>query len=333
MHNKIYQLKNDNGLVVEFLSHGARITSVKIPDGDTFTDVLIGYDTAEAAINGDVYFGAICGRTANRIANGQFTLEETDYQLIQNNGTNSLHGGPNGFQTKFWDVEEIEPNLYKLCLISSDGDENFPGVLKVEMIYSLNNNNEFSIDILAKTDKTTIVNLTSHPYFNLKGAGNGNILNHQLEINALEMTPLNENSVPTGEIRSVNSTAMDFSKAKTIKEAVENEYEQIRLVGGIDHNWVINKVEGKYDFALRLTEPESGRSIELYTTQPGVQVYTAMHFDGSEKGKGNRPIEAFGGVAIEAQNFPDAINHTNFPSPVLKPGEEYRQKITYRFGW
>jgi aldose 1-epimerase len=333
MDNKIYQLKNDNGLIVEFLSHGARITSVKISDGNTYTDVVIGYDTADEAINGDVYFGAICGRTANRIANGKFTLEGTEYQLVQNNGTNSLHGGPNGFQTRFWEVKQIEPNLYKLSVTSPDGDENFPGELKVEMVYSLNNNNEFSMDISATTNKTTIVNLTSHPYFNLKGAGNGNILDHLLEINAVEMTPLNGDSVPTGEIRNIEGTAMDFGTAKPVKEAVESKYEQIKLVGGIDHNWVINKAENEYDFALKMTEPKSGRTIELLTTQPGVQVYTAMHFDGSEKGKGGLPVETFGGIAIEAQNFPDAINHDNFPSPVLKQGEVYRQKITYRFGW
>jgi aldose 1-epimerase len=333
MDKKTYQLKNDNGLVVEFLSHGGRITSVKVPDGENFVDVVIGYDTAEEAINGDDYFGAMCGRVANRIAEGKFTLEDKDYQLAQNNGGNALHGGPNGFQTKYWDVEQINENAYKLSLTSPDGDENYPGEIKVEMIYSLNNDNEFGIDISAKTNKTTIVNLTSHPYFNLKGAGKGNILDHLLEINAIEMTPLSEKSVPTGEIRNIEGTAMDFSTPKSVKEAIESDYEQIKLVGGIDHNWVLNKDENENGFALRLTEPVSGRKIELITTQPGVQVYTAMHFDGSEKGKGGASFEKFGGIAIEAQNYPDAINHTNFPNSVLKPEEVYEQKIVYKFGW
>lgn len=333
MDKKVYQLKNDKGLVIEFLSHGGRITSVKIPDGENTVDVVVGYDTADEAINGDVYFGAICGRVANRIAKGKFTLEGKDYQLAQNNGGNALHGGPGGFQTKFWEIEQISDNSYKLCITSPDGDENYPGELKVEMIYSLNDDNEFTIDISASTDKTTIVNLTSHPYFNLNGAGNGTILDHLLEINATEMTPLDVNSIPTGEIRSIDGTTLDFRNARTIKGVIESDYEQIKLVGGIDHNWLINKAEKEYAYALRLTEPKSGRTIELLTTQPGVQVYTAMHFDGSEKGKGNRPFEPFGGIAIEAQNYPDAINHPNFPSPVIKPGEVYQQKITYRFGW
>jgi len=331
MDKKIYQLKNENGLVIEFLSHGARITSIKVPDREKHIDVVIGYDTADEAINGDEYFAAMCGRVANRIANGKFSLEGVEYQLAQNNGPNSLHGGPNGFQTKYWEVEEIDSNSYKLSLTSPDSDENFPGELKVEMVYSLNNNNEFNIDISAKTDKTTIVNLTSHPYFNLKGSGQGNILDHLLEINADKMTPLNENSIPTGEIRNVEETAMDFRSPKKVSDAVESDYEQIKLVGGIDHNWIINKNENAC--ALKLTEPKSGRTIELFTTQPGVQVYAAMHFDGSEKGKGGFPLEKFGGIAIEAQNFPDAINHTNFPSSVLIPGEVYEQKIVYKFGF
>lgn len=333
MEKNIYRLKNNKGLIVEFLSHGARITSCKIPEGDNYVDVLIGYDNAEEALHGDVYFGAICGRVANRIANGKFTLEGKDYQLIQNNGGNALHGGPNGFQTRYWDVEKIDDCSYKLSLTSPDGDENYPGELKVEMVYSLNNDNEFIIDISATTNKTTIVNLTSHPYFNLKGAGGGDVLDHLLEINAKTMTPLNANSIPTGEFRDLEGTAMDLRRAKVVKEIVESDDEQIKLCSGIDHNWVINKNDGDSDCVLRLTEPESGRTIELYTTQPGVQVYTAMHFDGTEIGKGGFPLKAFAGIAIEAQNFPDAINHPDFPSPVLKPGEVYQQKIVYKFGF
>lgn len=331
MDKSIYQLKNDNGLIVEFISQGGKITSAKVPSGNDYVDVVIGYDTIDEILSGDDYFSAMCGRVANRIADGKFTLEGKDYQLAINNGPNALHGGPEGFHAKFWEVEQLNKSSYKLSTTSPDGEENYPGELKVEMVYSLNNDNEFTIDISATTDKTTIVNLTSHPYFNLKGCGNGNILDHLLEINADTMTPTNENQIPTGEFRNLDGTAMDFRSAKAIKEAIESDDEQVKLCGGIDHNWVINKNENAC--ALRLTEPESGRTLELYTTQPGVQVYTAIHFDGSEAGKGKKPLEQFGGIAIEAQNYPDAINHPNFPSPVLKPGETYKEQITYKFGF
>lgn len=337
MDNKIYQLKNDNGLIVEFISQGGKIVSVKVPDGDKHVDVVLGYDTVEGAINGDDYFGALCGRVANRITEGKFVLEGKTYQLERNDTPNALHGGTNGYQVQYWDVEETKvdgcTSAYKLSLTSPDGDGNYPGELKVELIYSLNNKNEFSIDISAKTDKTTIVNLTSHPYFNLNGVGNGSVLNHLLEIDADKMTPLNKNSVPTGEFRDIEGTAMDFRKAKSIKEAVESDDEQIKMAGGIDHNWVLNKAKGEYAQVLKLSEPVSGRTLELLTTQPGVQVYTGMHFDGSEIGKNNAPFNIFDGVAIEAQNFPDAINHADFPSPILKPDEKYEEKIVYRFGF
>ncbi|WP_163323741.1 aldose epimerase family protein [Draconibacterium mangrovi] len=333
MDKRIYQLKNKHGLVVEFLSHGARIFSVKVPDKNDLVDILIGYDTPEEAIKGDVYFGAICGRVANRIAKGKFTLDGVEYQLVQNDGENALHGGPNGFQTRYWDVSKIDDNTYKLNLTSPEGEENYPGELKVEVIYSLNNKNEFCIDIAAKTNKSTIVNLTCHPYFNLKGAGKGDVLDHFLQINAYKITPLNETSIPTGEILKVGGTKMDFRNQRLLSDVVKKVDHQINQIGGLNHNWALTKDDMNNKPALKLTEPISGRSVELYTTQPGVQVYTAMHFDGSEKGKKGIPIEAFGGIALEAQNYPDAINHENFPSPILKPGELYCHKIVYKFGF
>jgi len=337
MTSKVYKLTNSNGVIIEFISLGARITSVKLPDGDKNVDIALGYDTQTEAENGDAFIGAICGRMANRIGEGKFNLKGVDYYLAKNDRTNHLHGGPSGFFSKLWDVQEISfpayESAYKLSYISEDGEENYPGKLNIEIIYALNNENELFMDIKAITDKTTVVNLTSHPYFNLNGVGGGKIFNHFLEINANSFTPLNELGVPTGEIRMVSNTDMDFNTPVKISERINSSYEQIHLVGGLDHNWVINKNVGELALACRITEPESDRSVEVYTTQPGIQVYTGMHFDGTEVGKSKIPFTQYGGIALEAQNFPDAPNKPNFPTAVLEPGETYNEKIIYKFGF
>jgi len=279
--------------------------------------------------------GALCGRVANRIGNGKFTLEGKTYKLSQNDRTNHLHGGPKGFSSQIWKVDKIDltnySSAYKLTYLSADGEENYPGNLSVEVIYALNNNNEFLIDMHATTDKTTVVNLTSHPYFNLNGVGGGKIFNHELLVNADTFTPLNEVSVPTGEIKKVKGTDMDFSLPVKLGDRISSKYEQIKLVGGIDHNWVILKEMGTMGLACSVRVPESGRAIEVYTTQPGIQVYTSMHFNGSEKGKGDIPFTQYCGIAIEPQNFPDAPNKPNFPSAVLTPDKKYNEKIVYKF--
>ncbi len=338
MENKMYRLENNNGLKVDFMALGGRINSVLIPSDTGVYDMVVGYDSAEKAEKGDEYFGAICGRVANRIAKGKFELEGKNYQLAQNNGPNALHGGPNGFHKKIWNVEKLGNEdlcgSYKLTAVSKDGEENYPGELKVEMIYSLNDANEFEIDIKATTDKTTIVNLTAHPYFNLNGVGNGaNILDHRITVNAKEFTPLDKTSIPTGEIKKVEGTAMDLRNNVRLGDVLSSSYEQIKQFGGIDHNWIIDKEPGEMGFALKLHSPETNMSVELYTTQPGVQLYAGMHFDGTEKVSRDNILNAFDGLAIEAQNFPDAINHSNFPSPILRPGEVYHQKIMYKFNY
>jgi len=335
MNNNIYKLTNDNGLIVEFISLGARINSVKIPINDSYIDIILGYDTVEECEKGDGYMGAICGRVANRISNGQFPLDGKQIQLNRNIKPNHLHGGEKGFHTKNWDVTEIAKDgytsAYKLSILSWDGDENYPGNLQVEVVYALNNDNELLIELDAATDKKTIINLTSHPYFNLAGIGSSNILDHKLEINANHFTPMNEHMVPTGEMRKVVDTAMDFNNPVVLRECLVSDYEQIELVGGLDHNWIINKKAGELSFAARVTDSNSNRSVEVYTTQPGIQAYTAMHFDGTETGKGKIPIQAYAGIALEAQNFPDAPNNSNFPSIELDAGEKYRQTIIYKF--
>lgn len=335
MNNNIYQLKNKNGLCIDFIAQGGKIKSVKMPVGDGFVDVALGYDTVEEVIEGDAYIGALCGRVANRINKAQFNLENTLYTLEQNDRGNHLHGGSNGFHAKFWDVNVIQKegyvSAYELSIVSEDGDGNYPGKLKVNVIYALNNNNEFLINIEAKSDKTTVVNITSHPYFNLNGVGCGKIFNHFLEINAEQFTPIDEFCIPTGEIVSVIETDMDFSKSKRIGDIINSDFDPIHQLKGLDHNFVINNSNEKLAFACRLLEPESGRAVELYTTQPGVQVYTAMHFDGSEIGKDKIPMLQYCGVALEAQNFPDAPNKLNFPSCVLKANETYSEQILYKF--
>jgi len=335
MNNKIYQLINRNGLVVEFITLGGRLTSVKIPENNSFVDVLMGYDTVEECAKGDAYMGAICGRFANRISNGRFALDGKWVQLAQNNGSNHLHGGNDGFHKKQWEVIEISLKdytcAYQLSILSANGDENYPGNLKAEVIYALNDDNELLIDFKAVSDKKTIINLTIHPYFNLKGVGGGDVLDHMLEINANYFTPIDQNSIPTGELKAVSGTAMDFTTPTVLSERINCNDQQVKLIGGLDHNWVLNKKGKELALAARVKEPVSGRSVEVFTTQPGLQVYTAMHFDGTSIGKGGHPIMPCSCIALEAQNFPDAPNNAHFPSVVLEVGEVYREKVVYRF--
>lgn len=337
MQEKLFTLRNDSGIEIDFISKGAKITSVRLPDGEKQVDVCLGYDTVTEAYSGDDYLGAICGRVANRIGNSQIIINGETIHLIANEGNNQLHGGKNGFQVKEWEVEPVKldgyTSAYKLHLHSPDGDENYPGNLNTDIVYALNDDNELFIEIKAKTDKTTVVNLTSHPYFNLNGVAGGKIFNHELEINSKEYTPINEESIPTGEIQNIENTDLDFSKPKRLGEAIRSSFSPIKVLQGIDHNFVLNKKEKELAFACRLKEPVSGRSIEVYTTQPGLQIYTGMHFDDIEKGKGDIPFQQYCGVAIEAQNFPDAPNHDNFPNCILEPEEMYHEKIIYKFGF
>lgn len=334
---KKYTLTNKNGLEVDFIQLGARISSIRIPDGESFIDIALGYDTVDDAINGDGYMGAICGRLANRVDQGKFTLEGKEYILDQNDRTNHLHGGKDGFNNKVWEVKETKldgyESAFELSYNSPDGEGGYPGNVDVTIIYALNNNNELYIDLNGISDKATVLNLTSHPYFNLNGVGGGKVFNHELMVNAQSFTPINEMGIPTGEIRSVKGTDMNFEKPTKLSCRIKSEYEQIHLVGGIDHNWVIDKAEKEMGLACKVTIPETNRSIEVYTTQPGIQVYTGMHFEGTDVGKSGLPFAQYAGIAIEAQNFPDAVNHDNFPSPVLKAGEKYNEKIIYKFSY
>ncbi|MCG8309738.1 MAG: galactose mutarotase [Cytophagales bacterium] len=333
----IFTLKNNNGIEITFIANGGQITSIRVPNaGGEVADIAIGYDTVEAALAGDGFFGALCGRYANRIVNGRFTLDGVTHQLDCNNENNHLHGGFDGFNGRIWNVEPISSEkyaqAYRLSLTSPDGDQKYPGELTVEVIYGLSEANEFAIEYLAETTKPTIINLTSHPYFNLKGAGTGTVENHDLQINASRYTPISgEIGTVTGEISSVKGTAMDFTSRKKIGDTLNSDDKQVNLVDGIDHNFVLDSYDGSIKLAAALSDPESGRKVEVFTDQPGLQIYAGSHFDGSEIGKLGTPIVKWAGLAMETQIFPDSPNKEDFPNAVLRPGEKYKHTCIYKF--
>ncbi len=335
----VFTLKNSNGVEVTFIASGGQITSIKVPNAaGEFADIVIGYDTVEQALAGDGYFGALCGRYANRIVGGQFSVDGQDYQLDINNGPNHLHGGIDGFNSRIWEVESVASDnsskAYKLSLLSPDGDQKYPGELRIEVIYRLTEDNEFFIEYIAETTKTTIINLTSHAYFNLKGAGTGTIENHKLQINASGFTPISgEIETVTGEIIPVAGSAMDFSSSKAIGTTCNSNDEQVKLVDGIDHNFVIDDYDGSLRLAAVLSDPVSGRNLKVFTDQPGIQIYTGSHFDSSETGKLGAPIIKWAGLAMETQIFPDSPNKEHFPNAVLRPGETYKHTCVYQFGY
>ncbi len=333
-----FTLKNNNGVEVTFTAHGGRLVSIKAPSPKgEIADVVIGYDTIEESVVGDLYFGALCGRFANRVSKGQFVLDGVQYQLDVNNGPNHLHGGFDGFHNKVWNVEPTSKEgsvaAYKLTLTSTDGDQKYPGELNVNVVYSLTADNQFVIEYEAETSKPTIINLTSHPYFNLKGAGNGDVCDHELQLMASRYTTIDpELGTCGGEIADVAGTPMDFTSVKTIGKAVHENNQQLQLGGGgIDHNFVIDNGGNSVVLAARLRDPESGRVMEVYTDQPGVQIYTGNHFDGTTIGKGQKGIVKFGGVALETQIFPNSPNIEHFPNAVLRPGEKYKHTCVYKF--
>lgn len=314
----LFTLKNSNGVEVSITNFGGAITSIMAPDRNgEFADVALGYDTLEEYVKNPRYLGALIGRYANRIAGGKFSLNRVEYQLAQNNGANHLHGGTKGFDKRVWTATETPDGLH-LEYFSKDGEENYPGNLSVAVDYSLNDENDLGIDYSATTDKDTIVNLTNHAYFNLKGQGT--ILDHELMLRAGSFTPISEDLIPTSEIRSVDGSRMDFRTQHVIAE------------GGYDHNFVLDDWHsGVMRSVARLREPVSGRVMDVYTTQPGIQFYSGNFFDGSLKGKGGVRYEQYGGLCLETQHYPDSPNQPNFPSTVLRVGEAYHETTSYKF--
>jgi aldose 1-epimerase len=316
----LFTLKNSNGVEVSITNFGGAITSILAPDrnGD-FADVVLGYDTLDEYVKNPRYFGALIGRYANRIAGGKFSLNGIEYQLAQNNGANHLHGGTKGFDKRVWTATETADHLH-LEYFSKDGEENYPGNLSVAGDYSLNDENELEIDYHATTDKDTIVNLTNHSYFNLGGQGHGTILDHELMLHAGSFTPISEDLIPTGEIRSVDGSRMDFRTQRAITE------------GGYDHNFVLDDWKQEVNRSVaRLRHPNSGRVMEVFTTQPGIQFYSGNFLDGSLKGKGGVRYQQYQALCLETQHYPDSPNQPNFPSTVLRVGETYHETTSYKF--
>ncbi len=327
---ELFTISNKNGLVCQLTNIGARIVSIWTPDknGD-LKDVIVGYGNAQDFINNDNNFGATIGRYGNRIGDAQFSLDSIQYELEANNGKNSLHGGTLGFHTKLWQGKKVSDNSISFTYLSPDMEEGFPGNLNIEVIYELDNDNALSIKYYAETDKKTVVNLTNHAYFNLKGQGSGHINNHLLQINADNYTPVDESMIPTGEIASVKNTPLDFTKMKEIAKDIESDHIQIKYGDGYDHNWVING-NSELKLAAKVIEPESKRSMEVYTNEPGIQFYGGNFLNATGK-NGNiyKPQHA---LCLETQHYPDSPNQPDFPSTTLEIGEKYYSICVYKFG-
>lgn len=322
----LYTLTNDLGYEVAIINYGGAITSLKVPDRrGVLGDIVLGFETLDDYVRNPRYFGALIGRHANRIALGKFSLNGVEYQLDQNNGVNHLHGGSNGFDKRVWNASEERTSdsaVLHLEYVSKDGEEKYPGTVSAVVSYRLVHD-ELRIDYGATTDTDTIVNLTNHSYFNLKGEGT--ILDHELLLNADSFTPVSKDLIPTGEIKAVEGTPMDFRQGKKIGAAISD------VTGGYDHNFVLNEYDGSLRSAARLYEASTGRAVEILTTQPGMQFYSGNFLDGSLVGKNGMVYRKYAGLCLEPQHFPDAPNHPNFPSTVLHTGEEYKQATVFRF--
>lgn len=330
----IYHLKNSNGMEMTVTNYGGRVVSLMVPDRDgVLEDIVLGFDSLEEyQESSEAYFGAAIGRYGNRIAYGRFTLNGQEYQLAQNNGPNSLHGGPGGFHHVVWEVLEADEKHLVLQYTSADGEEGFPGNLEVKMTYMLTEDNEFRIDYHATTDQKTVVNLTHHSFFNLNGAGSGDVMDHILYLNADSFTPVDDTLIPLGSNISVGGTPMDFTHPTAIGERINLGYDQLGYGGGYDHNWVLNKSEsGSLTLAASVIAPANGRKMEVFTTEPGIQFYSGNFLDGKVSGKGGNIYIHRSAFCLETQHFPDSPNHPNFPSTVLEPDDVYRQTCIYKF--
>jgi len=331
----VYTLENAHGMRMRAIDYGGIILSLQAPDRQgNYEDIVLGYDSLSGYLEASPYFGAIIGRYGNRIDEGTFTLNGTTYELPTNDGSNHLHGGNKGFDKVLWSAEPFEEAdsvgiVFRYT--SPDGEEGYPGTLEARVTYTLTNENELIFDYHATTDQATPVNLTQHSYFNLDGNGDGNILDHVLTLNADRFTPVDSTLIPTGEIQQVADTPFDFTEPTPIGARIDADHQQLEYAGGYDHNFVLNGDPGEMKFAARVYEPESGRVMEVYTTEPGLQFYSGNFLDGSLVGKDGAVYERRTGFCLETQHFPDSPNHPNFPSTVLRPGEEYHSRTIYTF--
>jgi aldose 1-epimerase len=332
----LYVLTNKTGAQVSITNFGGAVVSLTVPDrSGKLADVVLGFDSGEEYVTEKNFFGALIGRYGNRIGHAQFELDGKTYTLPKNNGENTLHGGTKGFNKMVWTAKPISAKggqALELSYLSKDGEEGFPGNLKVTVTYTWTDANALNIDYSATTDKKTVVNLTNHSYFNLAGQGNGDILAHQLMIPADQFTPVDAGLIPTGELRDVTGTPFDFRKSTAIGARINADDEQIKLGGGYDHNFVLRMPTGHKEFlAARVTELTSGRVMEFWTTEPGVQFYTGNFLDGKVTGKGGATYPKRSALCLETQHFPDSPNKPKFPSTVLSPGQTYRTVTKYQF--
>jgi aldose 1-epimerase len=332
----LYTLKNAKGMEAKIIDYGATVVSLTAPDKKgVFADVVLGYDNVEGYAKGGTYFGAIVGRYGNRIGKGKLTVDGKEFQLACNNGANHLHGGPTGFNKRMWSVDGTsmtkEGPAITLTYVSKDGEENYPGTVKLTVVYTLTNDNALSIVYTGTTDKTTVLNPTNHSYFNLSGDMNASILDHELMIAADTFTPVDAGLITTGKFVGVAGTPMDFRTAKIIGKDIEANFEQLKFGGGYDHNWVIAKYDGKVKLIATVYEPKNGRLMETFSTEPGVQFYCGNFLDGTVPGKKSIKYPKRSGLCLEAQHFPDSPNKPEFPTTLLKPGERYHQTTIYKF--
>lgn len=329
----LYTLTNSKGLEAGIITYGARLASLKTPDrAGHLADIVLGFDTLDGFVKDNPYFGAIVGRYGNRIARGKFTLVGKEYLLAINNGPNSLHGGLKGFDKVVWKARDVStagaPGV-ELTYLSPDGEEGYPGDLMAKVTYALTDNNELRIELSATTNKATVVNLTNHAYFNL--SGEPDILNHVLVLDANRFTPVDAGLIPTGELKSVDGTPFDFRKPAAIGARIGQDDPQLKIGGGYDHNFVLNHAEGELGLAARVSDPKSGRVLEIQTTEPGVQFYSGNFLDGTLHGKGGAVYGKRSGFCLETQHYPDSPNKPAFPSTTLKPGDRYSSTTVWRF--
>jgi aldose 1-epimerase len=333
----LFVLKNKQGMEVTISTYGATLQSLKVPDKrGNVDDIVLGYPTLEGYVTDKSYFGATVGRYGNRIANGKFQLDGVTYTLPKNNGENTLHGGIKGFNKKVWSAKDVSTHgaeAVELTYLSKDGEEGFPGNLSAKVTYSLPaDRNEIQIDYQATTDKDTVVNLTNHSYFNLSGQGNGDILQHQITIHAARFVPVDASLIPTGELKDVKGTPFDFNQSTAIGARIEQDNEQLKIAKGYDHTWVLDKTGTPNEpfLAAEAYDPQSGRVLDVLTSEPGVQFYTGNSLDGSVTGKDGKVYKQFYGFCLETQHFPDSPNHPSFPTTELKPGQLFHTKTIFR---
>jgi aldose 1-epimerase len=331
----LYTLTNANGMKAEIITYGGAVVSLTAPDRNgKYADVVLGMDSLDGYRSQTAFFGALIGRYGNRIGHARFSLDGKQYRLPKNDGDNTLHGGPQGFDKRVWKAGPAtrpDGEALELTYVSKDGEEGFPGTLTAKVVYTLTAKNELKIDYTATSDKDTVINLTNHSYFNLAGQGEGDVLRHEVTINADSFTPVDAGLIPTGELKPVKGTPFDFTRATAIGTRIGQNDQQLKFGRGYDHNWVLNKGNGGLTKAAEVYEPTTGRVMEVWTTEPGLQFYTGNFLDGTVRGKGGKAYPHRGAFCMETQHFPDSPNKPSFPSTELKPGSTYGSETVYRF--